>query len=1340
MNPIGTHIQTPPQEKLHRRQRLLRIAVWIASGIVATLLLVIVAGIIALHTGAFHNYVLNKAKTIASERLGARLDIQNFALHLSTLSMDIYGLTVHGAEPYPDPPLLQVQHAEASVRIVSILHRKWYLDTLRIDRPVVRVLTDAKGISNMPKPKSNGGNNNTTIFDLGIRHAALTAGEAYYNDKHSSLAADLHDVEFQAKFDPLPQKYSGTLSYKNGHLAAGPTQAFPHNLDATFDATPSTFHLAPATLTIGRSKIALSATVQNYSDPDVQAQYQLVVDGSDVRSILQNHSIPTGLIHASGSMHYHAIPDIPLLSAVMLNGDLNSQELDVQTPSVRARIHDLAAQYSLANGDATLHFLRAHVSGGEFEATGKMNKIGGDSHSEVRASLRKISLQDLRGSLRTAAVPKNVALTGTLNSELNAAWGKTLDHLVVQADAMMNGQMSRSNGGGNSATAVPLNGAVHGSYSNASQAMELRQSYIRTPQTSLEMNGTMSNHSSVALRFQANDLREIETITNLFHAAVSGEAPAPLGLAGTASFNGTLGGSTKVPHLTGQLVGSNVHVHGTAWRTIRTGVDVSPSLARLENAVLEPASRGRIALSASAHLRNWSFTNTSPVEVNLNASQLNVTDLTAAIGTQIPVSGVLALNVNMHGTELRPVGQGDLSLSHLVVYNEPIRSAQLAFSGTGDEIHGNLDVSLPAGNLRSTMSVRPQEKSYTAQVTADGIRLEKLETVKARDPDANGGVTLHASGKGTFDNPQLDATLQSPELLIRKQAIRALNLQMSMANHFATANLSSQALNAPIRGNAKVNLTGDYLADATLDTQTIPLQSVAAVLVPDQAADVSGETELHATLHGPLKDKKRLEAHLLVPKLTVAYQNSVQLAAASPLQVDWKDNIISLQRAAIHGTDTDLQFQGSIPMTGNTPMSLLLLGTVDLRLVHLFAPDMTSSGQLKFNINSYGATQDPNVQGQIEIVDANLTTSDLPVGLQHGNGVLTLTRDRLNISRFQATVGSAMVTAQGGVLYRPKLQFDVGLSGKGIRVLYPQGVRESVNANLRFAGAPENALLGGTVELADISFTPAFDLTNFMNQFSGGVSSPPSTGMSQNIQLNLSVHSSNNVNLVSRTLSVNGAANLQVRGTAADPVILGRINLNGGDLIFNGERFVLNGGTIQFVNPSQTQPVVNLALNTTIQEYSINLRFNGPVDQLHTEYASDPALPAADIVNLLAFGKTTEANSANPATPANQQAVSLVASQVSSQVTSRVSKIAGISQLSIDPVLERGTTQGPPGANVTIQQRVTGNLFVTFSSNLASTQNQTIMGQYKVSPRVGISATRNQNGGFGLDTTIKKTW
>jgi translocation and assembly module TamB len=475
-----------------------------------------------------------------------------------------------------------------------------------------------------------------------------------------------------------------------------------------------------------------------------------------------------------------------------------------------------------------------------------------------------------------------------------------------------------------------------------------------------------------------------------------------------------------------------------------------------------------------------------------------------------------------------------------------------------------------------------------------------------------------------------------------------------------------------------------------------------------------------------------------VPYLRAAYNNNIQLAAAEPIHVDYKNNIVNIQRSAIRGTETNLEFQGSIPISGNGPMSLLLQGTVNLQLAQMFDPDVRSSGQLKFNINSNGTG--PNLGGEIDIVDANYASGDLPVGLQHGNGVLTLTSDRINISKFEGTVGGGSVTAQGGVAYRPSIQFDLGLAAKSIRILYPQGMRESIDANMRFTGTTDNANLGGSVDIGDLSFTPAFDLSSFIGQFSG-VASPPSRGFAQDIALNLAVRSSNNVNLVSRTLSVNGAANLQVRGTAADPVILGRVTLNSGDLIINGDRFVLNNGTVQFVNPSETQPVVNLDLTTSIQQYNIGLRFRGPVDQLQTQYSSDPALPQADIINLLAFGQTTEASAVNSQTTStNQAAESLVASQVSSQVTSRVSKIAGISQLSINPVLANGTSQGPPGANITIQQRVTGNLFVTFSSNVASTQSQVIQGQYQVSPRVAVSATRDPNGGFAVDTIIKKSW
>ena len=1000
----------------------------------------------------------------------------------------------------------------------------------------------------------------------------------------------------------------------------------------------------------------------------------------------------------------------------------------MQTPTLRSQIRDIAARYSLENGDATLQDFHARLLGGELTSSGKMSNIDGNAHSRFNAMLRGIQLADLNRALKSSAMPKGVALAGVLNGEANAAWGRTFDDVVAHADATVQGKVS-----GN-ARAIPVESAIHGTYTASNQELALKQSFLKTSQSTLTMNGVVSQRSSLDLKFESNNLSELETVADLFRAP-----GPPLGLAGTALFQGTVRGSTSDPHLTGQLTASNFRFNGTAWRVLRTNVDVSPSMASLQHADLEPASHGKITFNASTGLRKWAFTDASPLQVDLEASQMDVQDLVKLSGHQVPVTGTLAANIKVHGTELSPIGQGNLSVTHITAYDQPVTSARLTFAGTGDEVHGDLGVQLPAGEVQSKVSVRPRQKSYNAQLTASGIRLDQLQALKAQNIDARGVVSIKANGAGTFENPQLDATLQIPQIEIQNQKIADVNLQMNVANHLATANLTSSAVGTAIRGNAKVQLTGDYATEATLDTQAIPLQPIFAIYAPGQAADVTGQTELHATLHGPLKNKKLLEAHLTIPTLKLAYGNNVQLAETSPIQVDYKDTVITLQRSGLKGTDTDLQFQGSMSTTSGAPMSLVLLGTVNLHLAQVFEPDIRSSGELKFNINSNGATNNPDLGGQIEIVDANFASGDLPVGLQHGNGVLTLTKDRLNITKFQGTVGSGTVTAQGGIAYRPAVQFDLGLAANGVRVLYPQGVRENVNANLRLAGSTDNAVLGGQVQLADLSFTPAFDLNSFIDQFSGGVSPPPTPGLAQNIQLNLGLSSENNINLVSRTLSVNGSANLRVRGTAAQPVILGRVNLTGGDILLNGDRFVLNGGTIEFVNPSETQPVVNLSLNTNIQQYDISMRFNGPIDQLRTNYSSDPSLPAADIINLLAFGSTTEASAMN-ATPANQAAESLVASQVSSQVTSRVSKVAGISQLSINPVLAGGTGQGPPGANITIQQRVTGNLFVTFSSNVASTENQTIQGQYQLSPRVAVSATRDQSGGFGFDTLIKKAW
>jgi translocation and assembly module TamB len=433
-----------------------------------------------------------------------------------------------------------------------------------------------------------------------------------------------------------------------------------------------------------------------------------------------------------------------------------------------------------------------------------------------------------------------------------------------------------------------------------------------------------------------------------------------------------------------------------------------------------------------------------------------------------------------------------------------------------------------------------------------------------------------------------------------------------------------------------------------------------------------------------------------------------------------------------------VRFQGRLPLKSDAPSTVSVQGAIDLSLAQAFDPTLTSSGQILFDINAAGHNANENVEGQIRIVNASFATPDAPVGLSNGNGVLTLRRDRVDITQFSGSVGGGEVTASGGVAYRPAIQFNIGLKGNGLRLHYPESVRTNLDLNLAMTGTTDAALLQGQINVNSVSFTPDFDLSDFASQFSAISSPPPTQGFADNLKVNVSLRSTSELNVVSPTLSVQGNANLRVIGTAANPVIVGRTNLTGGDLIFLGNRYLVQGGTIAFVNTTQTEPIVNLQASTTIQQYNIALRFLGPVDRLRTNYTSDPSLPPADIIHLLAFGQTEEAANAAPAQSSTLGAESLVASQVSSQVTGRLQKAFGVSQISLDPQLGATTGNQQQGARITVRQRVTSKLFVTFSTDVTTTQYSAVQMQYQINRKWSVSGVRNQNGGFGLDGRYHK--
>ena len=1320
---------------------------WVAR-IVAVVLMIILVGVAALlvisRSSSFHRYVLRNIVEKTEEATGGKVEIGDFSFRWTGYA-DVYRFVLHGTESDPARPLAAAQHIGIGLKLFSLLPQKVNLREIVIDQPVVHLLVDKSGNTNIPQPRvPTKENQPVDIFDLAIKHFVVHGGEVYCNDRLLPLEAEFHDLQSQVQFATLKTEYDGSLSYRRGRILFGDLNPVLHDFSTQFSATPSGIRLDNAVLTSGASRISARAMLTNYTRPVVEGTYQATLATEDLRRILKEPMLPRGEVVTNGSVRYQNAPNLTFLDALFVDGNLSSKVLTVRLAEGHGELRAVRGRYRLDKGTLDANDLQADLLDGHLTANLNMTHLTTNPESRLVASVNAMSLNAASAALSSRPLER-VPITGRVDGKAEATWYGSLEGLRVRSDATIaastESHVPAAAGPGNVPT--PVNGVVHLLYDGAHNSVSLGQSYLRTPHTNIRLNGTASERSSLSVQASSDDLREIDSLALLLRTATArpGQQPPPqlLGLSGSAQLAGEMTGSLKAPRFTAQVTANNLHFQGFSGRSLRTGVNLSPSEAALNGGDLEISGQSSIKFSVAVGLRNWSYVPAEPLVAQVTATKVRVSDLEHLAELQYPITGLLNVNISVHGSQLNPASQGSVQLMQASAWNQPIRSFGLQFKGTGDSIASTLTVQTPAGNVSGSLTYYPRREAYEGQIEARNIKLDQLQVASLQNMGIAGTLTAVAKGSGTFKSPQLEATAEIPELQIREQKITGIKAQVNVANQRGTLTLDSRMDQAYVKANGSVDLTGDYNTTATFDVRGLPLGPLLASYLPSQTGDVRGQTDVHGDLKGPLKDPSRLEAHVEIPKFLVGYQ-SIQLENATPIRLDYRDSVVSLQRSEIKGTDTDVQIQATVPLQGSAPIAASAFGNVDLHLIKILDPDYDSSGKVKLDVTARGDRSQPVVQGRIQVINAAFQAPGVPLGAEKLNAEFDLTNDRIEIRQFAGESGGGTLSAQGYVIYRPQVQFNLGLTADHVRLRYPEGVRAMLRGDLALRGGPESSQLTGQMVITRLSFTNAFDLSSFLNQFTGETVAPPSEGFAANMNLNVGVQTSEDVYLESaHQLSLQGSANLRVQGTAADPVILGRANLTGGEMFFLGNRYEIQSGQFAFVNPVRTEPVVNLLVTTTVNQFNLSLSFVGTVERLRTTYTSDPPLPPVDIINLLAFGKTTaESQAASSSTPASLGAESVLASGLTSQVSSQIEKFTGISNLSIDPLV--GGNQRNPGQELAIQDRVTKNLLLTFATDVSSTQGESFQVEYQFSRKWSTSVSRDQWGAVAVGVKMHKSF
>jgi translocation and assembly module TamB len=214
---------------------------------------------------------------------------------------------------------------------------------------------------------------------------------------------------------------------------------------------------------------------------------------------------------------------------------------------------------------------------------------------------------------------------------------------------------------------------------------------------------------------------------------------------------------------------------------------------------------------------------------------------------------------------------------------------------------------------------------------------------------------------------------------------------------------------------------------------------------------------------------------------------------------------------------------------------------------------------------------------------------------------------------------------------------------------------------------------------------------------------------------------------------------LTLRGSPAYPSLTGRVEATEGTIFFRGNRFEIIRAAADFVDRNRINPVLDVRAEADVRSYRLLLDIAGDLDHLNVNLTSDPPMSTVDIVSLLTTGKSREVgneSSRRQAEITGLSAASILSESITGVIGKRVQRIFGFESFRVDPFL--AGAENDPTARVTITERVSKDVTITFSRNLSTNEEQIVILEYDVNRNLSVVATRDEDGKFGLDFRFRK--
>ncbi len=871
---------------------------------------------------------------------------------------------------------------------------------------------------------------------------------------------------------------------------------------------------------------------------------------------------------------------------------------------------------------------------------------------------------------------------------------------------------------------------------------------LKTPQVAAHITGTATKYNNALLGDSDIDLR-YDGVKGLltFDRAVFHEAGGRLTMTGTIEFpdRGPSPRFDLAVDASDYPVDKAVAVVTLPFKGIRgagTGrlvITGTPDQGRVTFAGLTIA-QGSSQLKLNGDISWFPGKGTSRFNLDVAARDFPVADIVTFLdlGT-MPVTGQLTGTLHLEGTKTNLQGAGAITVRNGTIYGEPVTqaTADIAFA-QGKLRATNVKVTAPAGNITGEAELDLNQNNFSYTIQSSSIDLSKVKLLQSLAGLLGGKVAVTSSGAGTFNQPELvlsatltDATLRGlalpagtppPQIYI---AIRngQLIVRGSIGDIVTVDGNGTVGANFSVNGLVKI-VVGDVASFAALFPSTATLS-------------VSGKLETDLQLGGTLSSIEGIRIDGTAPVFDI-HLSDHEFTPARPIRFGLRGGRFTIDDFELQHPGASFSLAGSADLVGAKQLNLTLKGNVEAALAQLFVTGLRADGNVNVAAVLGGTLAAPRITGTAEIENAQFRFPGFPQIIDQVTGTIRFEGERIRIEALHATVGGGEVTAGGEIAVngiKPQ-NVNLRLEGKDVTLRYFEGLSIAGNFGLTLQGDLERMRLQGSVTVNRALYSRDFDFgTALLNVVLSRRTIIPVVGATWQDKVSLQVHIDAQDTLAIRNniADVTGSGNLDVRGTLANPTVIGMVTLDeGGRVRLQSVDYHVISGSISFQNPFRIDPYFDITLEGRVSSvgYSefdqggpidVTVNLTGTIDRFTPSITSDP--PASDITlfSLLGFGALAGRTGTGTAQTAPNTGVLGIGQSILAQ--SLLRSIPFASSFSYDPGYLDVTDD--PGPKVTFQRQISSNLRVLVIYNLKTSLARSLL-EWQVSPDWTLQFTQDE--------------